>query len=471
MRKFLILLHRYLGIVLSLFFVIWFISGIGMMYAEGMPGLTPQVRLERLAPLNFDRIQIGPKGDAGSVVVLMVMGRPAYRIDGQIIFADNGETLDEVDQAKAILIASQFMRVPQNKVRYLQLLTEADQWTIEDRGLLPLHKVSIDDADRTQLYISPIDGEAIRLTTRGSRSLAWIAAIPHWLYFRPLRVNDSLWAQIVIWTSGLGCILAIAGIVVGTVQYRRSRPHIPYSGWMRWHYITGVVFGIFTLTWVFSGMLSMEPFEWLSDESLPIDRDTFRDPLDLPNFPAMDPGSWKKLPDQREIKEVEFVRIEGAPYYIVRPPFNRLLLEARSLRIRREVFNTESFIARLRNLLPDVPLAESELLSDYDSYYYSRDYQAPLPVLRLKMNDPGKTWIYIDPAMARVVNAIGRMGRLERWIYTGFHDLDFAFWYHKRPLWDIGTIILLAGGTISSTIGLYFGFKRVFRGLKRSNAG
>src|SRR5262245_6970690 len=253
-RKFLILTHRYLGIVLSVFFVIWFISGIGMVYTGGMPSLTPQMRLERLAALDFDRIQVVPKGDADSVVLLMVMGRPAYRIDGQTIFADNGEALGDADQTKAMLIAGQFMRVPQEKVRYVELLNEADQWTIEDRNQLPLHKVAIDDADKTQLYISPTDGEVVRLTTRGSRSLAWIAAIPHWLYFRPLLVNDRLWSRLIIWTSGIGCILAVAGIALGIVQYRRSRPHIPYSGWMRWHYITGVVFGILTLTWVFSGM-------------------------------------------------------------------------------------------------------------------------------------------------------------------------------------------------------------------------
>ena len=37
---------------------------------------------------------------------------------------------------------------------------------------------------------------------------------------------------------------------------------------MRWHYITGVVFGVFTLTWVFSGMLSMEPFGWATNPGL-----------------------------------------------------------------------------------------------------------------------------------------------------------------------------------------------------------
>src|SRR2546427_3318440 len=109
-RKLLILTHRDLGIVLSVFFVVWFISGIGMMYTGGMPSLTPKARLERLAPLDFTAIKLAPSEQGESVTVLTFMGRPAYRIDGQTIFADNGDTLDEVDQQKAMLIASQYMK-------------------------------------------------------------------------------------------------------------------------------------------------------------------------------------------------------------------------------------------------------------------------------------------------------------------------------------------------------------------------
>src|SRR5262245_38629744 len=138
LRKFLILTHRYLGIVLSAFFVVWFISGIGMMYTGGMPSLTPKARLERLAPVDFTAVKLTPAEQGESVTLLTVMGRPAYRIDGQTIFADTGDALDEVDQEKASLIASQYMKVPQDQVRYLELLSEADQWTIGERGRLPL---------------------------------------------------------------------------------------------------------------------------------------------------------------------------------------------------------------------------------------------------------------------------------------------------------------------------------------------
>ena len=61
------------------------------------------------------------------------------------------------------------------------------------------------------------------VTTRKGRALAWISTIPHLLYFAALRGNQPVWYQIVVWTSGLVCVLAVLGLVLGVVQsIRRS---------------------------------------------------------------------------------------------------------------------------------------------------------------------------------------------------------------------------------------------------------
>src|SRR5678815_3121629 len=60
MRKLLILVHRYLGILFSLLFFMWFVSGIAMIYARGMPSLTPEARLEHLPALNPGNIRLTP---------------------------------------------------------------------------------------------------------------------------------------------------------------------------------------------------------------------------------------------------------------------------------------------------------------------------------------------------------------------------------------------------------------------------
>ena len=58
LRKWLILTHRYLGIVLSLLFVMWFVSGIAMIFARGMPGLTAESRLLHLPALDMSAVKV-----------------------------------------------------------------------------------------------------------------------------------------------------------------------------------------------------------------------------------------------------------------------------------------------------------------------------------------------------------------------------------------------------------------------------
>jgi hypothetical protein len=69
--------------------------------------------------------------------------------------------------------------------------------------------------------------------------------------------------------------------------------------------------------------------------------------------------------------------------------------------------------------------------------------------------------------MSQPVARFSKRERVERWFYHGFHSLDFAFWYDKRPLWDIGVLTLLAGGTLSSGIGFYIGVRRLIRNTRR----
>jgi hypothetical protein len=146
------------------------------------------------------------------------------------------------------------------------------------------------------------------------------------------------------------------------------------------------------------------------------------------------------------------------------------LVAASSLTIRTEPFSVESLMARLRQEIPDVPVAESELLNEADAYYYTRRGHQPrvaaLPVLRVKFEDPDETWFYIDPARSEVVETIHRQGRIHRWLYNGLHSFDFGAWYYHWT-WDATLIVLSIGGLVSSGAGMYLGFGRLRRRLRR----
>ena len=498
LRKWLILSHRYAGIVLSLFVVLWFATGITMMYAGGMPRLTPEMRLEKLPNLDLARVRLTPAeaaeagliGEPGRAVLLSIMGRPAYRFgaaESTTVFADTGEVLEGATLTQARTIASRFAGVTEDQVDHVGTLNRVDQWTLVQSRQLPLHKFRVKDERGTELYVSPRTGEVTMVTTRRGRALAWISTIPHFFYFSALRENQPVWYQFVVWTSGLVCALAVLGLVLGVVQTFRQK----YTGAMKWHYVTGLVFGVFTVTWAFSGLLSMEPFEWTNSRPLEVRRDVFTGgPIDLTNYAAMKPAEWDHLVDGSGIKEIELARIQDQHYYMVRlahdpeadkrperlhQPYyitgraetDRLLVRAEWLQVQREPFSVDSLVARLRAELPEVPILEQQLLTEYDAYYYSRQHLTPLPVLRVKFADPGETWFYIDPSTSTLLSQVTRLSRIERWLYNGLHSFDFPVFYDMRPLWDAAMIVLLLGGLASSSIGLGLGFSRVARGVRR----
>jgi hypothetical protein len=403
------------------------------------------------------------------------------------VFADTGEVMEGATRAQSRTIASRFAGVTEEQVEHIATLTNVDQWTLVQSRQLPLHKFRVHDENGTELYVSPRTGEVTMVTTRKGRALAWISTIPHFLYFSGLRANQPVWYQLVVWSSGLVCALAVLGLVLGIVQSFKQK----YAGAMRWHYVTGLLFGVFTATWAFSGLLSMEPFEWTNSRPLNVRRDVFTGgPVDLASYAAMKPAEWDHLVDGRGIKEIELARIQDEHFYAVRlardpqdekrperlhQPYyitgraepDRLLVRASTLQVRREAFSPDSLVARLRTAVPDVPIVEQQLLTEYDSYYYSRQSLTPLPVLRVKFAEPGETWFYIDPATNQILSQVTRLSRVERWLYNGLHSFDFPIFYDMRPLWDIAMIVLLLGGLTSSSIGLGLGFSRVARNVRR----
>ncbi|MGW8367768.1 MAG: PepSY domain-containing protein [Gammaproteobacteria bacterium] len=493
MKRLIILCHRYLGIPMSLVFVIWFVSGIVMMYTGDMPSLGEADRLHGRGPLELGTIGISPAealeraeidGAVGELRLVSLLGRPAYRLSRAFgppvtVFADNGEVFDIAGTDEAKAGAARFVGQPLDKVRFVETVEEPDQWTMTEAAHLPLERFDVDDGSGTRIYFSRLSGQVELVTTRRSRQLAWAGAIPHWFYFTPLRMNQPVWYWTVVWIAAAGCVLAVLGLVLAFTQFRRSRPFrlsssIRYRGWMRWHYYSGALFGVFALTWVFSGLMSMEPFAWTQTSGMRLPRDgLLGGALDLERYDLTDPVFADRL-NRLTPLEIEMLRIESHPYYAVTTSpadhesgLERRIVDAETLQ-DHDGFAADSILAMLANTVTDASIAEHEVLARYDAYYYAQDAAAPLPVLRVKFDDPSATWYYFDLATGGAVAANHRSSRIERWLFNGLHSLDFGFWYGRRPLWDLGMIVLSLGALATSGIGLYLGIRRMLglSGLK-----
>ena len=511
-RRLLIYTHRWLGIAGSLLFVVWFVSGIVMMYA-GMPSLTTAERLSRVSALDLSRARLDVSEAAvrvgvapRQIVVGMLGDRPVYRFTGAggvtTVYADTGTALAGLDAEEAVALALGFAPEHAATTRYDTRLRDPDQWTLQSRAYFPLHRVRLGDDADTVLYVSDRTGEPVMRTTRQTRRWGYVGAVLHWLYFTPLRSRGALWSDLVIWLSVLGCVLCLSGLVWGLWRVASSKAyrlrggpsHSPYAGLMRWHHYTGLVFGLVTFTWVFSGALSMDPWSWHPGTGpTRVQREVVTGgslrlgPLTVERLRA---GIEAVVPSFVP-KELEVVQLLGEPYLLAQharhalvddvraslpntlagewthPLEQQLVSVAHPERGAFSRFEDGVFDALATAVMPGVDIIEATWLRAYDSYYYDRSQRRRLPVLRVRYDDPQRTWLYFDPHRGAIARKEERLTRLNRWLYHGLHSLDFPFLYDRRPLWDVVVILLSLGGITLSVTSLTQGWRRLRRHARR----
>jgi hypothetical protein len=484
-KRTLIFVHRWLGIALCVVFLLWFPSGIGMMY-WGFPDVSPRDRLERAPALDLSTIKLSPAealktlgvdDDPGQIRLNTYDGRPVYRIGGfggqSIVYADTGEEQLAIpmDMVRRAAAAWTGQRV---ETATVEEMTDVDQWTVQTRlrDLQPLYKFSFPNGE--QVYISANTGEVEQYTTTGSRWGAYVGAIPHWLYFTPLRKNGPTWSKVVIWSSGIGTGAAILGIIVGVWMYSPSKKYrnagaptsIPYRGQKRWHTIFGLVFGLATVTWAFSGMLSMDPFPRDGRGGAPREiHAALRGRTRLEAFEQKHPKAALGQLAGLQVKELELTSFMGQPGYLatLADGTTRIVpIDDRPM----TGFTPERITEFVTKTVGRDSLADIRTIHQYDMYYLDRRRERPLPVVLARMNDEDDTRYYIDPKTSRVVSTYSSRNWMTRWAYHGLHSLDFPWLYNYRPLWDIVVITFMVGGTALCVTSLVLAWRVLGRKVR-----
>jgi hypothetical protein len=320
----------------------------------------------------------------------------------------------------------------------------------------------LDDHQSTEVYISSRDGSAVQMTTGHVRFWNWLGAVPHWIYFPYLRTRPAAWTQTVIWTSTLGCFLTLTGLVAGIVQIRRvpNGRWVPYRGFHYWHHVLGLIFGVFVLTWVASGLISVNPWGFLEG-------DGFEEPARLHGAPVQAAAVADAIRSLPGTMGTDIVSIESAPLnsslFLVatRADGQRLRLDAKGT--RRPLSRSDlNFIAAA--LDPQIGRFLVELIDREDMYYFSyHRNRADLPSYRAVI--PGSTGsrYYLDPVSGQLRAKFDRDGQRYRWLHQAVHRLDFNATVRSRPWWHLMTLSLLAGVTATCAFGAYLGI----RSLKR----
>lgn len=528
-RLWLILTHRWMGIVLGIMLVIWTVSGIVLMY-YGLPHLTAGERLARLPALDVSAVRVSPAEAAARVGsepfrirVSMLGGRPVYRINtGRVfgrwtlVYADTGELFEGFDTESAVTWLEGYVPEAAGRMAVDGYLTAPDLFT-HNPGLqthMPMYRIALNDSAETFYYVSEGSGEAVLKTDRLGRILGFVGYELHTLFFwRQERWWGSL-LQVLSWAA---LVMAVLGVILGFVRFalkprfmhRGVTSRTPYQGLMKWHHYGGLVFGVLVLTWLFSGLVSMSVIPGIVE--------TFYTPNQIAvgarsvqgEGPALDlegltaeglRAAAAALSGEMPISELELISFDGAPYYLAhrvptlaeqrewrsRSAFDFIaptldhehrLIEARDPSAGPfERFPDDAMLSAARRAMPEAEIVAATWLDEFDNYYYDRhtsfDLGLPqpvktLPVLRVEFDDPLRTWLYLTPSHGQVLKFESR-DRANRWGYYGLHALDFGFLFDRRPLWDIVVLILMIGVGVISTTTLWPMMKRLKRHAVRA---
>ena len=114
-----------------------------------------------------------------------------------------------------------------------------------------------------------------------------------------------------------------------------------------------------------------------------------------------------------------------------------------------------------QRLLPDVQVAQVAVLDAYDFYWYAHHAPRPLPVLRLRFDDPQATWLHIDPTTGDVLELLDTSRRWYRILFNALHSLDFPWLLAYRPAWDLLVILLCVLGLALSVTAVVIAWRRL----------
>lgn len=500
--------HRWLGIALAIFMLAWFASGLVIMYAEP----TTQSRSQQLAHTESLQPQSGwlslgevwqiseasrlanpgPKPPAAVVGngaddapltlldgrLLRIAGQPVWLVEDSsgrryALSALDGSVL-KTDPQQALVIALNWYQKEYGQIadraNYIETIDNPVILRNQD-ALKPFHLIGFDDQG-LQLLISARTGEVMHASTEVSR-LTYYAG--NWLHlFKPL---ESLgWGgirhDVQLWSGLTAAVASLTGLIIGWLRWRpgfrggktysqgRTQPY--REAWMVWHFWAGLLGGTLALLWAVSGYVSTNPGKIFSSPDLTkLETAQFMGGQ-IPEIlfrwhPAADAQTlddnlvelaWRRLGDEAVL--LAYGR-DGS-----RAP----------IEVGNAEFSQAAIIAATQRLIgPDNRLG-SEILSDYDSYYYPRRHQGkverPLPVIKLQTADQRDTWLYLDPVEGRVLTKLEPNRRVYRWLYSALHYWDFG-WLNIRPLWDFWMLLLVGFGLVLSASSLVIGWRRLKR--------
>ncbi|WP_165043649.1 PepSY domain-containing protein [Dysgonomonas sp. ZJ709] len=482
LKRILYSIHRVLGTILSILFLVWFLSGFVMIY-HTFPKIKTKDKYQNMQVLpnsvpSIDSVlnNLPKDKNISSISLRIRYNTPIFEIvtNDSVYKISIDTTISLVDKISYSQIESYAKQWNNRNITKVDTLYELDQWI--QFGYLkkdfPIYKFHFSDNKEHQLYVSSKTGEALQFTDKDSRFWAWVGAIPHWVYFTSLRQDSQLWSDVVVWLSGIGSIMCLGGNILGIYvfykQYKnKKKVRTPYRKFSyKWHHILGFVFGLFVFTFVFSGMMSLADVpDWIvKTHDSTIGGSLYKSQLHIPSegYPLSYQKILSKYPDK--VKSIEWSSFGNIPLYKAIIGDSLYVFDASS----DEVVNLLLDKDAIRNRLSKTHKEEINisLMTEYDNYYVGRTDHLALPVYKAEINDADNSTYYINPKNG-TIRYYNTNLKARKWAYQGLHSFKFKFLAERPVLWNIVMWTTMIGGTLVSFTGVWLGFRYLKRKIKK----
>jgi hypothetical protein len=494
----LLFVHRWIGVVLAVFMLGWFGSGLVIANSGGL-GVSRERQLAHAESLSPEAswLSLGEALEKSAAARVKQSGGGADLVAEARLVRRAGAPfwLVESDSGRRIAISAVDGRVKNFSVEEAPRL--AHDWLAVDgpvpavayvdtvdatpglrnaEGLKPFHRVSVADGAGTVLIISAKSGEVLQAATRLSRAVNYAG---NWLHlFRPLDLlGAGDYRRSALTYAGLFAFVgALTGVVIGWIKwkpgffgrptYARGRTQPYRETWLKYHFWAGLVGGAFAVIWAGSGFLSTNPGEIFTPATPSREELARYRGGDLPDV-IRDWSPAAAVGLGAETVELRWSRLgEEAVLLSYAKDGSRKPIKAAG---GVENFAEASLVAAVRRLAGDKPIASVETLRDYDSYYFTGHGQGraerPLPALRVDLADSGKTSVYLDPQDGRLLLRLDNSRRIYRWLYSAVHHWDFG-WFREFHLARRVWIVVWAGlGLVLATSAVVLAWRRLRRSL------
>lgn len=478
-NKIVLSVHRISGTVIAVFFLMWFFTGLILLYHD-FPRLDRGKALELASALPKtnplpDSLPSGLKALSIGSFQDQTLVEWSTRDDSGIVTSD-GEPVKEVTFKTAETEALKWVDAP---IAHVDTLHERDQWIMYSRYLdeLPIYKFYFDDPAGSQVYVASRSGEVLMYTDRKSRTWAWMGAIPHKLYFPAIRSDVDRWKVWLLVGSSLCLIASLSGLYAGLYVWIKKRRKTglwvnPFHRKMdRWHFALGLIFAIPLIAWSISGMFAMRKVpQWLvpveGRETVSFTKLWGRGMLPIEEYRLSYDSIISAYPSARNIV---YGKTGDIPVCRVVMPDSTVELDASFASPTKIHISLQAAEKAVGKLFGDSLAISSELMTAYDNNYFSISGRAPLPVYKISVKNKDNALLYINPDDGQI-SYFNNNRKARSILFGGIHYLNLPVFTGHPIIWKACMWIVCLLGIVFCYTSVWLDVKYIGR-LTKSITG